>query len=180
MITPRWINVRGLPSTIMPPPDACANVASARSISPASRTSTGRSSTPSDGVSAWIAPNWPGPAAMLESRRTATRVTRGATSLSSSSHLPPMELFVDGKSRGVAARPRQALDVAGRNRVADTRKHDRYGARRLQQWREGGAGGSQDDIGLERDQLGRVFTYGVGLTVAPAIVDLHILPDRPA
>src|SRR5262245_21686990 len=77
MITPRWVVAPGLPSTIRPPPDACANAARARSISPLSRTSMGRSSTPSDGASAWIAPNWPGPAAMLVSRKTATRVTRG-------------------------------------------------------------------------------------------------------
>src|SRR5262245_21373969 len=37
------------------------------------------------------APNWPGPAAMVESRRTAARVTRGAMSLSNSSHFPVME-----------------------------------------------------------------------------------------
>ena len=47
----------------------------ARSISPASRTLTGLTSTPSDGATAWIAPNWPIPAAMAGSRRTAARVT---------------------------------------------------------------------------------------------------------
>src|SRR5262249_47528784 len=41
-------------------------------------------------------------------------------------------------------------------------------------------GGSQDDLGRERDQFGRVFAHGRGLAVAQAIVDLHILPDRPA
>src|SRR5262249_56882545 len=40
------------------------------------RTSTGRSSTPSDGASAWIAPNMPGPAPILEARKTAPPVTR--------------------------------------------------------------------------------------------------------
>ena len=37
-----------------------------------------------------MAPNWPIPAAMAESRRTAARVTRGAICLSSSSHFPLM------------------------------------------------------------------------------------------
>src|SRR5262245_22906595 len=46
---------------------------------------------PVSGAMAWIAPSWPGPPAMVDSRRTATRVTRGATSLSNSSHFPPME-----------------------------------------------------------------------------------------
>jgi len=63
----------------------------ARSISPGSRTSIGRNSTPSDGASAWMTPSWPGPAAMAASRTTATRVTRGAISLSSSSHFPAIE-----------------------------------------------------------------------------------------
>src|SRR4029077_15864584 len=78
------------------------------------------------------------------------------------------------------ARPRQTLDITGGNRVADTREHDGHGAGRLQQWREGGAGGSQDDLGRERDQFGRVFTHGVGLAVAPAVVDADVLPDSPA
>src|SRR5262249_29581214 len=43
-----------------------------------------------------------------------------------------------------------------------------------------GAGGSQDDLGRERDQFGRVFTHGVGLSVAPAVVDADVLPDSPA
>jgi hypothetical protein len=45
-------------------------------------------STPSDEAEPWSAPNWAGPAAIAVSRRTATRVTPGAISLSSSSHLP--------------------------------------------------------------------------------------------
>jgi len=44
----------------------------------------------------WTAPNWPGPAATVESRRTAIRVARGATSLSNSSHFPPMPLELAG------------------------------------------------------------------------------------
>ena len=62
----------------------------ARSISPASRTSTGLTSTPNDGATDWIAANWPIPAASAGSRRTAARVTPGAISLSSSSHFPLM------------------------------------------------------------------------------------------
>jgi hypothetical protein len=41
-----------------------------------------------DGATDRIAPNWPAPAAISGSRMTATRVTRGATCLSSSSHFP--------------------------------------------------------------------------------------------
>ena len=49
--------------TIRPPFGARANAATARSISAASRTSTGLTSIPSDGATAWIAANWPAPAA---------------------------------------------------------------------------------------------------------------------
>jgi hypothetical protein len=61
-----------------------------RSISPASRTPTGRNSTPKDGAAAWITAYWPAPEAIVGSRRTAARVTRGAISLSSSSHFALM------------------------------------------------------------------------------------------
>src|SRR5438067_1828275 len=40
------------------------NAATARSISPASRTPIGFNSTPSDGATDCIAPNWPAPAAI--------------------------------------------------------------------------------------------------------------------
>src|SRR5262249_23770583 len=63
-----------------------AKVATARSISATSRTLTGLTSTPSDGAMDWMAANCAGPAASAGSRRTAARVTLGATSLSSSSH----------------------------------------------------------------------------------------------
>src|SRR5947199_6757106 len=56
------------------------------SISPASRMLIGLISTPTDGAAVWMAPHWPIPAVMAGSRMTAARVTRGAISLSSSSH----------------------------------------------------------------------------------------------
>src|SRR5262245_43860178 len=34
----------------------------------------------------------------------------------------------------VAARPRQAIDKAGADRIADTREHRRHGAAHLSQW----------------------------------------------
>src|SRR5262245_48415405 len=89
-------------------------------------------------------------------------------------------IFVDGKAGGVSARPRLAVDVAARNRVTDTREDDRDGAGHLQQWRDGGAGRGQYDIGCERDQFGRVFAHGVGLAVAPPVFDPDVLPDDPA
>src|SRR5262249_6823142 len=57
---------------------------------PASRTLIGRTSTPSDGAEACMAPNWPGPAGAVGFCRNATRFTPGAISFRSSSHLAPM------------------------------------------------------------------------------------------
>ena len=62
---------------------------------------------------------------------TATRVTRGAISLSSSSHFPLYAVFERSKTGGVAARPRQALDEAGADRIGDDHEHDRHGAGHL-------------------------------------------------
>src|SRR5262249_7135087 len=45
--------------------------------------------------------------------------------------------------------------------------------------RYGRTGIGQDDVRRERDQLGRIFAHGVGLAVAPAIVETNVLPDGP-
>ena len=50
---------------------------------------------------------------------TAARVTPGAISLSSSSHFAAHAVFELGETGGVAARPRQAVDKAGADRVGD-------------------------------------------------------------
>src|SRR5262245_56036831 len=103
----------------------------ARSISLASRTSIGVSSTPKEGATAWMAPNCPLPDACLGSRSTATRARPGAISLSSSNHFT-LTLY-SAKSRSVAARPCQALDEAATDRVPDVHEYDRHGPGRFQQ-----------------------------------------------
>ena len=120
----------------MPPFEARAKAAMARSISAASRTPIGTASTPSDGATDWMAPNRPIPADKVGSRMTATRVTPGAISLSSSSHLPPMP-YSRSETRGVAAGARKALDKAGAYRIGDQHEHDRHAAGRLDQRRQG-------------------------------------------
>ena len=83
-----------LATTIMPSVEPRANAVTARSTSTASRMPIGVNSTPSAGATAWIAANWAIP--IVRSRSTATRVTPGATSLSSSSNLAlaPNSTFV--------------------------------------------------------------------------------------
>src|SRR5262245_22048912 len=52
---------------------------------------------------------------------------------------------------GVAAWARQALDIAGGDRIVGDRKHDRHGAGRLQQRWNGRIASGQDDVWRERD-----------------------------
>ena len=79
---------------------------------------------------AWITAHCPIPA-VPGSRRTATRVMPGAISLSSSNHFRAQCVFELDETGGVAARPRQAIDVAGADRIDGLHEHDRYGAARL-------------------------------------------------
>ena len=104
-----------------------------------------------------MAANWPIPAVMAGSRRTATRVTLGAISLSSSSHFPPMLYSKVGEAGGVAARPRQALDEAGADRIGDDARtrSARCGSPAAMAATVGAASG-EDDVRRERDQFRRV------------------------
>ena len=88
MIRLRCVSTNAPPVTTRPPLGTRAKSATARSISAASLTSTGVNSTPNEGATDWMAANWPIPAETEASRMTATRVTPGANSLSSSSHFP--------------------------------------------------------------------------------------------
>jgi hypothetical protein len=80
-----WVAPNGLPVTTNPPFEPRANSATAGSKASALFKSIALNSIPI-GATAWIAANWPIPAAMAESRRTAARVMLGAISLSTSSH----------------------------------------------------------------------------------------------
>src|SRR5262245_9481871 len=74
--------------TIRPPLPERANATTPRSISSASRTPTGVSSTPSECAPDCTAANWPVPDTMVALRKTATRAMPGAICLSNSIHLP--------------------------------------------------------------------------------------------
>ena len=149
----------------------------ARSISPASRTSTGLNSTPNDGATDWMAANCPTPAAMAGSRRTAARVTRGAISLSNSSHFALMPY--SNRVKPVALPPGRArlVDEAGADRIGDLHEHDRHGAGRLQQRPHDRAAGGQDDVRRERDQFRRVSANTLGIAPAPAVSICTLRPS---
>ena len=89
-------------------------------------------------------------------------------------------LYSNHETGGVAARPRQAVDVAGGDRIGDDREHDRHGAGRLQQRPHGRGAMGQDDVGRERGQFRRVSANFAGIGRGPAGVDPHVAADGPA
>jgi hypothetical protein len=89
-------------------------------------------------------------------------------------------VFEQGESGGIAARPRQAVDEAGADRIDDGREHDRYGAGRLQQRPHGRGGMGQDDVGRERGQFRRVPANLGNIGRSPSCVDAHVAADGPA
>jgi hypothetical protein len=90
-------------------------------------------------------------------------------------------VFVNRESSRVAARPRQADDESGADRIDDLHEHDRHGAGRLQQRRRGyGASSSHEDVRRERGQFRRVSANVVGVGRGPASVDPHIATVGPA
>src|SRR5262245_10614746 len=61
--------------------------------------------------------------------------------------------FKVGKTGDVAAWPRQAVDDAGGDRVADVREHDGHGAGGLLQCLNAWGGRGQNDVRRERQKL---------------------------
>ena len=132
-----------------------ANAEIARSISPALRDADRLQLHAQCCATDWMMAHCPTPAGP-GSRRTPTRVTRGAISLSSSSHFAAQAVFELDEAGGIAARPRQALDKAVADRIDSLGEHDRHGAARLLQRHHGRADAGQDHIRAKRDQFHRI------------------------
>ena len=78
-----------------------------------------------------------------------------------------MVIFEQDEAGRVAARPRQAVDEAGADRIGDNHEHDRHSAGRLQQRPYGRAAMGQDDVRRERDQFRRVSANALGVARRP-------------
>src|SRR5262245_15069168 len=126
-----------------------------------------------------MAPSWPIPEAMVGSRRTATRLPPRRNLLEHLQPFPALAVFEHEEAGGVAARARQAINVARANRVLDEREHDRHGARRLQQQRQARAATGEDDVRRERSQFSRMFASGVGIAFALANIDPYVAAVGP-
>ncbi len=166
---------------IRPPFEERANAVTARSISPASRTPTGLSSTPNDGATAMIAPNCPMPPGIggIPQYRRSRHARRDL--LEQPQPFPAHAVFEQAETSGVAARPRQALDDSQRrpDRLIATNTIG-IGAVGLQQLPQAPAASGQDDVGRERDQFRHAFANALGIARGPAVVDPHVAPIGPA
>ena len=111
---------------------------------------------------------------------TAARVTRGAISLSSSSHFPLVEIFKVSKARDVSTWPRQAIDEAGTDRIDDRSEYNRHCAGCLEQRPYRRAADPKITSGARRDQFGCVSAQIVGIACGPADVDPHVAAVGPA
>jgi hypothetical protein len=85
-----------------------------------------------------------------------------------------------GKTGDVATRSRHAVDVSGADRINNLHEYDWHGAERLLDWSYRDAAGTQDDIGRDRGQFGRVFVNAAGVTAGPAHLDPHVAAFGPA
>src|SRR5262245_49521094 len=178
MIRARCKAVAALDVAISPPFADRAKAVMARSISTASRTSIGPTSTLSDGAIAWMTPNWAIPEEFVGSRRTATRLTSGAISLSSSSHLPLRLYSVERKP--VALLPGRARLSTIPAPTGSPTKDNRHGAGCLPERPNCRDAMGEDDIRRERNQFGRVSANVVGIDSSPANVDPQVAADGPA
>ena len=111
---------------------------------------------------------------------TATRVTPGAISLSSSSHFPLMPYSNMGKAGGIAARPRQAVDKAGADRIETPRTRSARCGSPVAMPPRSGAPCGQNDIRRERDQFRRVSAKSVGIAAAQRVSIRTLRPIGPA
>jgi hypothetical protein len=86
-----------------------------------------------------------------------------------------------GEAGGVAARPRQARDVAGADRVDALHEHDRDVAARLLNLRHDRrcTSAGHNDVGREREQFRRRPAQARAIARGPAGVDLQVLAGGP-
>ena len=152
----------------------------ARSISPASRTSTGLNSTPNDGAAAWIRAELAAPGGYGRIPKDRRSRHAGRDLFEQLQPFPADAVFEIRETGGVAARPRQAIDKAGADRIGGLR--NTIGTVRVAccNGRHGRAASGQDDVRRERDQFGRVFANVVGFARGPAVVDPHVAAVGPA
>ena len=89
-------------------------------------------------------------------------------------------VFELGKTGGVAARPRHALNYAQSNRIDGLGEHNWQRAADLLESLRGRANPGHQHVGPERDQLLRIPAHSLEIAAAPAHIDPYVPADRPA
>src|SRR5262249_19811945 len=127
-----------------------------------------------------MAPNCPVPPLWVGSRSTATRVTRGAISLSNSNHFPLMPY--SNRRKPVVLPPGRAKlsNKTSADRIDEIDEHDGDGVAYLLYSRQCYGATRQHHVRRERDQFRCVFARVVGTAGTPAIVDSQVTADGPA
>ena len=127
----------------------------------------------------WIAPSWP---ARGDGRIAKDRHLGHARCdfLEQFEPLSADAVFKDGKAGGVAARARQALDVAAPDGVGDLHEYDRYVAGLLQRQGRGCAASGHDEVWREGNELRGVATHPAGIPARPTELDPHITAVSPS
>src|SRR5437763_9710871 len=104
----------------------------------------------------------------------AARLSPGAISESSSSHLPPSEASKVAETSDVPTRAVEPRDDAAGDGIAHVRKNDRDLPRRPLEGSGRRDPVCQDDVGLQADQLLRERSYPTVVSAAPTKVHPHV------
>src|SRR5262249_26008982 len=93
---------------------------------------------------------------------------------------PAQSVFVDRKSRRIAAWPVQAVDETSAERIGDVGKDDRHSRVKTPQRRHAQSTAGENDVRRECDQLRCIFLLKIKVILAPTNIDLDIAPLAPA
>ena len=149
------------------------------SISPASRSPSDLSSTPSVGATVWIAANCGMPPGLPGSWRTATRDIPGMSSLSNSNHFALMPNSADVNPVALPPGRAKLSTNPSRNGIGDRNKHNRQCACCLLQSQYGRIGICEYYVWRKRGNFHCVFSDAISIR-RPAVFEPRIAPDLPA
>src|SRR5262249_13304657 len=88
-------------------------------------------------------------------------------------------IFESDKARRIAAGLGETRYKTSGNRVEDLHEDDRYRPRLLQQRRQNGRAGGENDVRRERDQFCSIFADPHRVARGPTDVDLHVATLAP-
>src|SRR6516162_8476089 len=109
----------------------------------------------------------------------AARLSPGAISESSSSHLPPSEAFAGGKAGGISTRAVEPRNDAAGDGVGPHCKDDRDRPGLPLDGNGRSGPDCQNDVGLQADQLLRKRSYPIDVIAAPPKVHPHVAAIAP-